>query len=132
MASKEELEAETKKYQTERADLQVRAFQTCLTESNYIVILQKSIPAKIRRLILYISNEEELEAETKQYQTERADLKVRASQTMGFTGVIFFSCSYRGTSLTRKRTTLGPYRRPMPRVLLGGSQGGPMGVGVFL
>ena len=27
---------------------------------------------------------------------------------------------YRGTSLTRKRTTLGPYRRPMPRVL-GGS-----------
>ena len=30
---------------------------------------------------------------------------------------------YRGTSLTRKRTSLGPYRRPMPRVL-GGSQGG--------
>ena len=29
---------------------------------------------------------------------------------------------YRGTSLTRKGTTLGPYRRPMPRVL-GGSQG---------
>ena len=28
----------------------------------------------------------------------------------------------RGTSLTRKRTPLGPYRRPMPRVL-GGSQG---------
>jgi len=27
---------------------------------------------------------------------------------------------YRGTSLTRKRTPLGPYRRPMPRVL-GGS-----------
>ena len=24
---------------------------------------------------------------------------------------------YRGTSLTRKRTPLGPYRRPMPRVL---------------
>ena len=28
--------------------------------------------------------------------------------------------NYRGTSLTRKRTPLGPYRRPMPRVL-GGS-----------
>ena len=30
---------------------------------------------------------------------------------------------YRGTSLTRKRSTLGPYRKPMPRVL-GGAQGG--------
>ena len=29
---------------------------------------------------------------------------------------------YRGTSLERKRTPLGPYRRPMPRVL-GESQG---------
>ena len=28
--------------------------------------------------------------------------------------------AYRGTSLSRKRTTLGPYRRPLPRVL-GGS-----------
>ena len=26
---------------------------------------------------------------------------------------------YTGTSLTRKRTPLGPYRRPMPRVLEG-------------
>ena len=34
---------------------------------------------------------------------------------------------YRGTSLTRKRTPLGPYRRPMPRIL-----GGLGGVGVFL
>ena len=25
--------------------------------------------------------------------------------------------TYRGTSLTRKRTPLAPYRRPMPRVL---------------
>ena len=31
---------------------------------------------------------------------------------------------YMGTSLTRKRTTLGPYRRPMPRVLRGSSGGG--------
>ena len=30
--------------------------------------------------------------------------------------------SYRGTSLMRKRTPLGPYRRPMPRVV-GASQG---------
>ena len=30
---------------------------------------------------------------------------------------------YRGTSLARKRTHLGPYRKPMSRVL-GGSQGG--------
>ena len=30
------------------------------------------------------------------------------------------SVVYRGTSLTRKRTPLAPYRRPMPRVL-GGS-----------
>ena len=29
-------------------------------------------------------------------------------------------CLYRGTSLTRKRNPLGPYRKPMPRVL-GGS-----------
>ena len=27
---------------------------------------------------------------------------------------------YRGTSLIRKRTPLGPYRRPMPRGVLGG------------
>ena len=31
--------------------------------------------------------------------------------------------AYRGTSLIRKRTPLGPYRRPIPRVL-GGSKGG--------
>ena len=34
---------------------------------------------------------------------------------------------YRGTSLTRKRSPLGPYRGPMPRVL-----GGPGGVGFFI
>ena len=34
---------------------------------------------------------------------------------------------YRGTSLTRKHTHLGPYHMPMPRVL-----GGPRKVGVFL
>ena len=37
------------------------------------------------------------------------------------------SSCYRGTSLTRKRTPLGPYRRPMPRVL-----GGPQVGGRFL
>ena len=31
--------------------------------------------------------------------------------------------AYKGTSLTRKRNPLGPYHRPLPRVL-GGSQGG--------
>ena len=31
---------------------------------------------------------------------------------------------YRGTSLTRKRTSLEPYRRPMPRVLGGSWRGG--------
>ena len=35
-----------------------------------------------------------------------------------------FSKPYRGTSLTRKRTPLGPYRRPMPRVLGGSYEGG--------
>jgi hypothetical protein len=30
----------------------------------------------------------------------------------------------RGTSLIRKRTPLGPFRRPMPRVLWGSSGGG--------
>ena len=35
----------------------------------------------------------------------------------------FLQARYRGTSLTRKLTTLGPYPRPMPRVL-GGSWGG--------
>jgi len=30
---------------------------------------------------------------------------------------------YRGTSLTRKRTPLGPYRRPIPRRVLGGVLG---------
>ena len=34
---------------------------------------------------------------------------------------------HRGTSLTRKCTTLEPYRRPMPRAL-----GGSQGVGYFL
>ena len=34
---------------------------------------------------------------------------------------------YRGTSLVRKRTPVGPYRRPTPRV-----QGGLRGVGIFL
>ena len=33
-----------------------------------------------------------------------------------------FLSKYRATSLTRKRTPLGPYRGPMPRVL-GGSEG---------
>ena len=33
---------------------------------------------------------------------------------------------YMGTSLIRKCTPLGPYRRPMPRVI-----GGSWGVGVF-
>ena len=37
------------------------------------------------------------------------------------------SPDYRRTSLTRKRTPLGPYRRPMTRVL-----GGSQGVGRFL
>jgi len=36
---------------------------------------------------------------------------------------IFLTILNRGASLTRKRTPLGPYRRPMPRVL-GGSSGG--------
>ena len=31
---------------------------------------------------------------------------------------------YRGTSLTKKRTPLGPYGRPMPRVLVGSWGGG--------
>ena len=31
---------------------------------------------------------------------------------------------YRGSPLTRKRTSLGPYRRPMPRVLRESSGGG--------
>ena len=39
----------------------------------------------------------------------------------------FSAASYRGTSLTRKRTLTGPYRRPMPRVI-GGSKGGQRGV----
>ena len=39
---------------------------------------------------------------------------------LGFTGEP--PREYRGTSLTRKRTLLGPYRGPMPRVL-GGSEG---------
>ena len=38
-----------------------------------------------------------------------------------------FWVPYRSTSLTRIRTHLGPYRRPMPRVL-----GGSQGVGRFL
>ena len=36
--------------------------------------------------------------------------------------------AYRGTSLTRNRTPLGPYRRPMPRIL----EGVPRGGGIFL
>ena len=33
-------------------------------------------------------------------------------------------CVYRRTSLARKRTHLGPYRRPVPRVLGGTQVGG--------
>ena len=45
-------------------------------------------------------------------------LGIRAgSLAVAFSGL---RVEYRGTSLTRKRTPLGPYRRPMPRVL-GGS-----------
>jgi len=38
-------------------------------------------------------------------------------------GYPFTGGGYRGTSLIRKRTPLGPYRRPVPRVL-GVSHGG--------
>ena len=34
-------------------------------------------------------------------------------------GCLTFTKTHRGTSLTRKRTPLGPYRRPVPRVLWG-------------
>ena len=36
---------------------------------------------------------------------------------------------YRGTSLVRKRTTLGPYRRPMARVRRGSYGGGRLLMG---
>ena len=39
-------------------------------------------------------------------------------------GVFFMGETYRGTSLTRNRTPLGPYRKPMPRVLRGCKGGG--------
>ena len=50
------------------------------------------------------------------------------SHTAGYEGIfcqilIAFLLPYRGTLLIRNRTLLGPYRRPMPRVL-GGSWGG--------
>ena len=38
---------------------------------------------------------------------------------------------YRGTPVTRKRTPLGPYRRPMPRVLEGSYGGGCFLMGVW-
>ena len=41
----------------------------------------------------------------------------------GSTKLSIFGVVYRGTSLSRNCTPLGPYRRPIPRVL-GGSQGG--------
>ena len=59
-------------------------------------------------------------------------LSVRWSLTSAFgSGTICFGVRvqglgltvYRGTPLKRKRSPLGPYRRPVPRVL-GGSQGG--------
>jgi len=59
----------------------------------------------------------------------RVDLtKSRTAHTTRFGGpssVLAFCVGlrYRGTTLNRKRTPLGPYRRPMPRVL-GGSYGG--------
>ena len=39
---------------------------------------------------------------------------------------------YRGTSLTRKRTPLEIYRRPMPGIVCLGFYEGPRGVSVFL
>ena len=38
--------------------------------------------------------------------------------------VLESEAGYRGTSLTRKRSPLGPYSRPMPIVLRGSSGGG--------
>ena len=60
----------------------------------------------------------ERERRERQRETERERVEVvfgtsRAAKTYELR-------TYRGTSLIRKRTTLGPYRRPMPRVL-GGS-----------
>ena len=42
------------------------------------------------------------------------------SRSLPQSGSTTVKLRYRGTSLIRKRTPLGPYRRPMPRVL-GGS-----------
>jgi len=39
------------------------------------------------------------------------------------------SLDYRGTSLIRNRTPLGPYRRPMPRFLGGSKEGGRFSMG---
>ena len=38
-------------------------------------------------------------------------------------GALALESNYRGTSLIRNRHPLGPYRRPLPRVLVGGSYG---------
>ena len=39
--------------------------------------------------------------------------------TFSFSRFRVWRLGYRGTLLIRKRTPLGPYRRPMPRVLMG-------------
>ena len=48
---------------------------------------------------------------------------VLCSKSLGSSPRVFPNAAYRGTSLIRKRTPLGPYRRPVPRVL-GWSLGG--------
>ena len=55
-----------------------------------------------------------------EHSTSATDVGVSFS---GFSQLDALCVRYRGTSLTRKRTTLGPYRTPMLRVL-GGSWGG--------
>ena len=51
---------------------------------------------------------------------ENVSILTRSGRNICSKGLGFRIQSYRGTSLTRKRIPLGPFRRPMPRVV-GGS-----------
>ena len=78
--------------------LQLQWFQLAyLTESVHTVVLQRSILAQIRQPLFTLV-------------------------IMNDGSTVRLGC--RGTSLIRNRTLLGPYRRPMPRVLGGSQRGG--------
>ena len=67
----------------------------------------------------YISNAEVVETSRQQIlsRVHEIDRLLEGVTSMGLPAISDWGGMYRGTLLTRKRHTLGPYGRPMPRAL---------------